>query len=82
MDKMISIVIRTYNEQKHIREVMEILSKQTYKNFEIILIDSESTDDTIKIVSEYKKVLISYYEDDLKKDDISLFLKEKCWIKI
>ena len=57
MDKMISIVIRTYNEQKHIREVMEILSKQTYKNFEIILIDSESTDDTIKIVSEYKKVL-------------------------
>jgi prophage maintenance system killer protein len=34
------------------------------------------------LVSEYKKVLISYYEDDLKKDDISLFLKEKCWIKI
>lgn len=57
MDKKISIVIRTYNEQKHIREVMEILKKQTYKNFEIILIDSESTDNTIKIVNEYKKVL-------------------------
>ena len=33
-------------------------------------------------VDEYKKVLISYYEDESKKDDIASFLKEKCWIKM
>ena len=33
-------------------------------------------------VDEYKKVLISYYEDELKKTDIANFLKEKCWIKM
>lgn len=33
-------------------------------------------------VDSYKKVLISYYEDESKKDDIAKFLKEHCWIKI
>ena len=33
-------------------------------------------------VKEYKKVLISYYEDESKKGDIVNFLKEKCWIKM
>lgn len=30
-------------------------------------------------VDEYKKVLVSYYEDELKKDEIIRFLKEKCY---
>ena len=33
-------------------------------------------------VDEYKKVLVSYYEDESKKPDIAAFLKEKCWIKM
>ena len=33
-------------------------------------------------VDEYKKVLVSYYEDESKKPDIVAFLKEKCWIKM
>ena len=35
-----------------------------------------------ELVDEYKKILVSYYEDENKKDDISNFLKEKCWIKM
>ena len=35
-----------------------------------------------ELVKEYKKVLISYYEDESKKGDIVNFLKEKCWIKM
>ena len=53
MDYKISVVIRTYNEQKHIREVLESLKRQNYKNFETIILDSESTDNTLKIASEY-----------------------------
>lgn len=33
-------------------------------------------------VNEYKKVLVSYYEDESKKSDIVNFLKDKCWIKM
>lgn len=31
---------------------------------------------------EYKEILISYYEDESKKNEIASFLKEKCWIKM
>ena len=53
MDYKISVSIRTYNEEKHIREVLDSLNHQTYKNYEIIILDSESTDNTIKIAAEY-----------------------------
>lgn len=33
-------------------------------------------------VDEYKEILISYYEDESKKNEIASFLKEKCWIKM
>lgn len=64
MQYKISVVIRTYNEEKHIREVLDILSKQTYKNYEIILIDSESTDNTVNIAKEYDVRIVPI----LKKD--------------
>ena len=35
-----------------------------------------------ELVDEYKKILVSYYEDESKKKDIANFLKEKCWIRL
>ena len=35
-----------------------------------------------ELVDEYKKILVSYYEDEDKKKDIANFLKEKCWIRL
>ena len=35
-----------------------------------------------ELVNEYKKILVSYYEDENKKEDIANFLKNNCWIKI
>ena len=34
------------------------------------------------LVSEYKKILVEYYEDENRKDGIANFLKNKCWIKM
>lgn len=53
MDYKISVVIRTYNEQKHLGDVLRSLAGQTYRNFETIVLDSGSTDDTLKIAREY-----------------------------
>lgn len=41
----------------------------------LIVVPAESVD-------EYKKVLVAYYEDESKKDNIVKFLKDKCWIKM
>lgn len=54
MDYKISVLIRTYNEEKHLGEVLESLKNQTYQNFETIILDSESTDRTLQIVKEYE----------------------------
>ncbi len=47
----LSIVIPAYNEEKYIGACLNSLEKQTYKNFEIIIVDNASTDDTAKIVT-------------------------------
>lgn len=45
-----SIVIRAYNEEKHIGRLLEGIGQQTIKDVEIILVDSGSTDKTVAIV--------------------------------
>ena len=52
----ISIVIPTLNEEKHIRKLLKTLRRQTYKDFEIIIIDGDSKDDTKKIIKKFAKL--------------------------
>ena len=48
-----SIIIRTKNEAGSIAKTLEKLFAQTYTNFEILVIDSGSTDQTLEIAKEY-----------------------------
>ncbi|WP_022760635.1 glycosyltransferase family 2 protein [Butyrivibrio sp. AD3002] len=52
-NKLVSIVMPTYNGSKYIADSIKSLIKQTYKNIEIIIIDDGSTDSVVKICSEY-----------------------------
>jgi len=55
---IVSVVIPTYNEEEEIEECLKSLKNQSYKKFEVIIVDDGSTDDTVKIVQKYKvKVL-------------------------
>jgi glycosyltransferase involved in cell wall biosynthesis len=45
-----SIVIAVYNGEKYLQETIDSLKNQTYKNFEVILVDGNSTDKTMEIV--------------------------------
>ncbi|GAA3977128.1 glycosyltransferase [Mucilaginibacter dorajii] len=52
-DKLVSIALCTYNGQKYLREQLDSIIGQTYKNLEIVIVDDRSTDDTILIAHEY-----------------------------
>ncbi len=43
----VSVVIPTYNEEEVISDCLKSLQKQTYKDFEVIVVDDGSTDDTL-----------------------------------
>ncbi|NJK52275.1 MAG: glycosyltransferase family 2 protein [Leptolyngbyaceae cyanobacterium SU_3_3] len=54
-----SIVIRCYNEEQHIGKLLSGIMQQTYQDFEIILVDSGSTDATLSIAARYPVRVIS-----------------------
>lgn len=55
MNSLVSILIPLYNSEKYILETLESSINQTYKNIEIIIVDDESTDNSLEIVSNYTK---------------------------
>ena len=54
MHKKVSIVIPMYNESRYIGRCLDSLLNQSYQDFEIILIDDGSKDNTVKIAEWYK----------------------------
>src|SRR5512139_4261810 len=48
-----SIIIRAYNEEKHIRRLLEGIRHQTLRDSELILVDSGSTDLTVNIAESH-----------------------------
>jgi glycosyltransferase involved in cell wall biosynthesis len=48
--KKVSIIIPTYNGQKTIQETLQSVFLQTYQNYEIIVVDDNSTDATIDLI--------------------------------
>lgn len=54
MSLQLSIIIATYNSEKTLQRTLNSLLNQTYRNFEVILIDGASQDQTIEIIKENK----------------------------
>lgn len=50
----LSIIIPTFNEEKHLPKLIESIRKQSYKDYEIIIADNNSRDLTTRIVRKYK----------------------------
>ncbi|MDE1851164.1 MAG: glycosyltransferase [Candidatus Micrarchaeota archaeon] len=54
----ISVIIPAINEQKYIRHSLENLKRQSFKDFEIIVVDGGSTDGTQAIARRYGRLII------------------------
>jgi hypothetical protein len=55
MNDMVSIIVTSYNCEKYIYHTLISLVSQSYKNIEILIIDDDSTDDTMNILRQFAK---------------------------
>ena len=54
---MISIIVPTYNNSHILSKTISGILQQTYKNFELIIIDDGSTDNTQNVIKNYGNIL-------------------------
>ena len=59
-----SVVIRTYNEQKYLPDLLEALRGQTFPDFEIIVVDSGSLDKTREFAESYADKILQLKSRD------------------
>lgn len=63
INPLISIIVPCYNSEKYIAETIESVISQSYNNWEMLITDDCSTDNSVKIITDYMK----------KDDRIKLF---------
>lgn len=59
-----SIIIRTYNEGRHLGRLLDGILAQEYENREIIIVDSGSTDNTLDIARRYPVKILTIRKED------------------
>lgn len=67
MDDLISVVLPVYNGEKYLRESIESVTAQTYQNWELLILDDCSTDNSADIAMEFAKndSRIHYYKNEM-----------------
>lgn len=58
-----SIITITYNSEKTLEETIESVLSQSYKNIEYIVVDGDSSDGTIEIVSKYRDKISKFISE-------------------
>ena len=59
----VSVIIPTFNREHLLKETMESILNQTFKYFELIIVDNYSTDNTEKLVKSYNDKRIRYFKN-------------------
>lgn len=63
MNELVSIIMPSYNTANYIGMTIESVLKQTYKNWELLIVDDCSTDNTDEIVAMYEDERIKYLKN-------------------
>ena len=51
---LVSIIIPNYNHAKFLDERIQSVLNQTYQNFELIILDDKSSDNSVEVINQYK----------------------------
>ena len=67
---LVSVIIPAYNAEKYLSQAIESILNQTFRDFELIIIDDCSTDNTWQVIDKYhkadKRVVVSRNKKNLK----------------
>lgn len=92
-----SIIVPVYNVKKYLKECLDSIVNQTFKDFEVICINDGSTDDSLKILEEYalndKRITVITQENqgpgaarnralDIAQGKYTLFVDPDDWIEL
>lgn len=61
---LVSVILPVYNGEKYLGETIQSILDQTYTNFEFIILNDCSTDDSEKIIMSFNDVRIRYYKNE------------------
>ena len=64
MGELVSVIMPSYNTAKFIGESIRSVLAQTYTNWELIIVDDCSTDDTDRVVAEFHDPRIRYLKNE------------------
>ncbi len=79
MKPEISVIMSVYNEEKFLRESIESILSQTFKDFELIIINDCSIDNSLKIIKSYNDKRIKIINN---KKNIGVFNSRNKALKI
>src|SRR5215831_17207605 len=65
----VSVIIPTYNRAGFLRTAIISVLNQTFQDFEIIVVDDASTDNTPEVVTHFGDKRIKYIHNDINKGD-------------
>lgn len=64
MPDLVSVVMPAYNTGKYIKDSIESVLVQTYQNWELLIIDDASTDNTADVIASFNDSRIKYFKNE------------------
>ena len=64
---LVSIIIPTYNTEKYIEKCIQSVLEQTYTDYEIIIVDDCSTDNSMDVVARFKDPRIKVIKNEINR---------------
>ena len=77
LEPKISIIIPAYNVEKYIHKCLDSILEQTFNDYEIIIVNDVSTDNTKNIIEEYRKLNSKIIYIELKKNSGSALARQQ-----
>jgi glycosyltransferase involved in cell wall biosynthesis len=71
----VSIILTSYNHDKYIREAIDSALQQTFTDFELIIWDDASSDDSWSLINEYTDARIKVFRNNTNKGPVFVFNK-------
>ena len=64
MEPLVSVCIPAYNNAGYIKETIDSILNQTYQNIELVIVDDNSKDETLKVIQSIKDPRIKVYHNE------------------